>query len=212
MTEAAADLRASESEMQRRLGAAIRSLRRSQGLTLTELAGLAELSHSFLSQLERGLARPSMSSLHRIARSLGTTQPALMSIPADGQVTDRVSLVPAGSGLPVDNVGGTARSLAAKEHALYPLLFEGAPVDYGPYYSHDTEEFIYVIAGSIEVDITGEGTFVLQPGDTLHYSPRLAHRWRGVGDRLESVRALFVQTALPARQPALDSSHDGSAQ
>src|ERR1700704_1743159 len=37
------------------LGAAIRRLRKERGLTLVQLARLAELSHPFLSQLERGL-------------------------------------------------------------------------------------------------------------------------------------------------------------
>ncbi|MFJ9906177.1 helix-turn-helix domain-containing protein [Streptomyces sp. NPDC101152] len=53
------------------LGAAIRQLRKEPGLTLVQLARLAELSHPLLSQLERGLTRPSMPSLHRIARALG---------------------------------------------------------------------------------------------------------------------------------------------
>jgi transcriptional regulator with XRE-family HTH domain len=55
------------------LGGAIRAGRRLLGMTLVEVAGSAGLSHPFLSQLERGLARPSMRSLTAIAATLGTT-------------------------------------------------------------------------------------------------------------------------------------------
>ena len=57
-----------------RLGRSIRLARRGRGLTLVELAALAGLSHPFISQVERGVARPSMLSLERISRALGTSQ------------------------------------------------------------------------------------------------------------------------------------------
>jgi transcriptional regulator with XRE-family HTH domain len=43
------------------MGATLRELRRRNGLTLVQLAERTDLSHSFLSQIERGLAQPSMS-------------------------------------------------------------------------------------------------------------------------------------------------------
>src|SRR4051794_26843816 len=52
------------------LGARVRSLRRERGLTLKGLGRLAGLSHPFLSQVERGLARPSVGSVERIAAAL----------------------------------------------------------------------------------------------------------------------------------------------
>ena len=62
-----------------RLGAHLRELRKARGLTLTQLAEAATLSHPFLSQLERGLARPSMASLERLARALGTSRVELIA-------------------------------------------------------------------------------------------------------------------------------------
>src|SRR3954471_16234711 len=52
------------------LGARVRALRRARGLTLKGLGRLAGLSHPFLSQVERGLARPSIGSVERIAAAL----------------------------------------------------------------------------------------------------------------------------------------------
>ena len=48
-------------------------------MTLKELGRAAGLSHPFLSQLERGLARPSMGSVERIARALGVPAGGLWS-------------------------------------------------------------------------------------------------------------------------------------
>ncbi|MEV8267764.1 cupin domain-containing protein [Microbacterium sp. NPDC076911] len=105
-----------------------------------------------------------------------------------------VGLVRAGSGVPVSNPGGTARTMVAGSHSLYPMLFVGAPEEWGDWYTHEGEEFIHVIAGSILVEVADKGTFELQPGDTLYYPGGVAHRWRGVrGYGAETARLLFVQ-------------------
>ncbi|MGO1880527.1 MAG: helix-turn-helix domain-containing protein, partial [Microbacterium gubbeenense] len=62
-----------------RFGAAIRARRLDLGMTIVQLAELADLSHPFISQVERGKASPSLDSLARIARALGTSQVELMS-------------------------------------------------------------------------------------------------------------------------------------
>ncbi|MDE0137587.1 MAG: helix-turn-helix transcriptional regulator, partial [bacterium] len=46
------------------LGAALRRLRKAQGLTLQQLASRCGLSQPFLSQLENGKAMPSLMALH----------------------------------------------------------------------------------------------------------------------------------------------------
>lgn len=169
-------------------------------MTIMDLAASAQLSHPFVSQLERGLASPSMASLHRIAQALGTTQPSLMAeADSDGPAPD-VGLVRAGAGVVIENPGGTARTLVAGSHALYPMLFVGAPDEWGDWYTHTGEEFIHVIAGMILVEIEARGVFELDPGDTLYYPGGVAHRWRGVrGYGAETARLLFVQESRENR-------------
>src|SRR4051794_7202703 len=53
------------------LGARIRALRLARGQTLRQLASSAGVTESFLSQVERGVASPSIASVQRIARALG---------------------------------------------------------------------------------------------------------------------------------------------
>src|SRR5580693_9988604 len=100
-----------------RLGGAIRARRRLLGMTLVEVAASAGLSHPFLSQLERGLARPSMRSLTAIASTLGTTAQALMAaselatVPASGPASEPVSIVThvTDEVASIDSPGGSVR-------------------------------------------------------------------------------------------------------
>ena len=47
--------------------------RAERGLTLVEVAGQTGFSHSLISQIERGVTRPSMETLHRVALALGSS-------------------------------------------------------------------------------------------------------------------------------------------
>ena len=191
-----------------RLGGAIRARRRLLGMTLVEVAASAGLSHPFLSQLERGLARPSMRSLTAIAATLGTTAQALMaeselpvapdSAPGSTQDTEPVSIVrrAADEAPPVDSPGGSVRPLVRGERAMLPVEYIGAPREYDEYISHDGEEFVYVAHGTVEVDIEGE-LYVASPGDSVYYAGGLRHRWRSLSD--EEVRLVVVQQNRPPR-------------
>lgn len=169
--------------------------RRSQlGMTLVEVATSAGLSHPFLSQLERGLARPSMRSLTAIAATLGTTAQALMAdseLPAAPEA-DPVSIVRrrADEVVPVDSPGGHVRPLVRGERAMLPVEFNGAPRAFDEYYQHDGDEFVYVVQGLIEVDIEGE-SHTAATGDSVYYAGGLRHRWRSLSD--EEVRLVVVQ-------------------
>jgi transcriptional regulator with XRE-family HTH domain len=175
------------------LGEAIRVRRRLLGMTLVEVAAQAGLSHSFLSQLERGLARPSMRSLTAIASALNTSAQALLAAAttaADASM-GQVSIVPReASACAVDSPGGTVRSLVSGERAMLPVEYLGAPREFAEYFAHPGEEFVYVVSGTIEADIEGE-LHVLEAGESLYFAGGLRHRWRDVGEG--AVRLVVVQ-------------------
>ncbi len=163
------------------LGRQIREHRVRAGMSLKDLASKAELSPSFLSQLERGLARPRITSLHRVARTLGTTAQALLSL----EETKPYSLVrrddPRDVDHDIDKAAGIARSLVRDSRSLTALEFRGVPTSFGPYYEHPGEELLLVIEGVIEKDIDGE-IIELRAGDCICYDGRVPHRSRSVGD------------------------------
>src|SRR3990170_3542382 len=58
-------------EQEPMIGASLRNVRRRQGLTLRQVAESAGVTESFLSQVERDIASPSIATLRRIAVALG---------------------------------------------------------------------------------------------------------------------------------------------
>ncbi|CAO5155791.1 putative transcriptional regulator [Frankia sp. AiPs1] len=182
-----------------RLGGAVRAQRRALGLTLVEVAGRAGLSHPFLSQLERGLARPSMRSLTAIASALSTSAQALMAaaeeipLPDVAPATGSVSVVRHDT-TAVSSPGGSVRTLVRGERAMLPSEYLGAPPTFREYFRHDGEEFVYVVAGRIEVDLDGS-RHQLAAGESVYYAGGVRHRWRALDDG-EPVRLVVVQQNL----------------
>lgn len=171
-------------------------------MTLVDLAKHTGLSHSFLSQVERGRARPSMASLHRIAVALRTSQSELMAgsgpLTGAGQTCPAVRVIRAGDGLTVDGQpGGFAQVLVHGSAAFHPMLFTGTDHGFDDYYIHPEDEFVHVISGAILVDLDGALT-AASAGDSLYYSGGVPHRWASSGSA--GYRLLVVKARL-SRSP-----------
>jgi transcriptional regulator with XRE-family HTH domain len=183
-----------------RIGSRIRRLRHARALTLVQLAEAAELSHPFLSQLERGLARPSIGSLEKIARALGSSQLELLS--DDDPVTQSpVALVRRAEGVTGHYGEGEARMLVTGARRFHPMEMAGRNPEFGDHFVHAEDEFIHVVAGRVEFDLGDSGVHRLEEGDSLYYAGGTPHRWRALdagGYRLFVVKAGIV-TEGPAR-------------
>ena len=169
------------------LGARVRALRRERGLTLKGLGRLAGLSHPFLSQVERGLARPSVSSVERIAAALDVSVARLWSPPRQG---DAVRLIRR------DEVQADAQGMRELPgDPGEPVLREWSargrrwPAEYDV---QEGEVAIYVARGVVEVDLDGD-VHELAEGDTLRFDGSTPHRLRRAGGT--TTRALIVAAA-----------------
>ena len=187
------------------LGAAIRGLREERGIRLADLAEQTALSVSFLSQLERGLTNPSLSSLVRISAALGTSAHALLaSLSPLSQVSaNPVSPVFQGGedGAYIDNVAGYARSLVQGRRAIQPMEVVGGSPVMRNWAVHETDEFLYLCDGEAEAELEGRGLFRLTRGATVYCDAGVRHRWRQLGT--ETVRMLLV-LASPQQPRPLD--------
>ena len=162
------------------LGRAIRSRRRALDLRLADVAEATELSHSFLSQVENGGARPSVESLRRIAAALGTTPQALFS----GDPTVEVSIVRRGD-VPRNPVPGGRDEVVLYSHVggtapFHLLEFDGVVRSFTDYWVHAGFEAIVVMRGTIELDVAGE-LHTLNAGDSATYPADAPHRFRTKG-------------------------------
>lgn len=173
------------------VGSAIRDRRLADGLTLVALAELADLSQPFLSQVENGRARPSMSSLYRIATALGTTPQALFgNVPSDSAavlVTADDVTVPT-----IATDGESVRRLLLPGDAPFHVVeLVGLATEFLDPWQHDGFEALYVLRGPIEVEVDGART-VMATGDFLSYPATLPHRYRSAAG--PDARVLLVET------------------
>ncbi|WP_062302289.1 helix-turn-helix domain-containing protein [Demequina subtropica] len=163
-----------------RLGARLRELRRSRGLTLVQLADATELSHPFLSQVERGLANLSLQSLRRIAVALETSPVELVAAAEaeDGSAPRRIEVVRAGSRRPTPEgfARGTAVSLARGARPFTPIMVDSDASEPGEVFTHAEDEFVLVLEGAVVAELDGRA-HALAEGDSVYYAGGVTHRW-----------------------------------
>lgn len=163
------------------LGRKVRSLRESRGLSLKLLAERAGVSESFVSQIERGVANPSVASLRRLAEALDASVGSLFEGPATlGRVIrpqDRARLVdPARRWEDFLLTPREAKRLQVILSVIEPGEGSGEES-----YSHDSdEECVVVLKGSLEFRV-GEDSYLLDEGDSLLFESRIPHWNRNPG-------------------------------
>jgi len=155
-------------------------LRRQHGLTLASVGQKTGVSVSFLSSLERGYSNASIATLQKLARLYDTNVLAFFADEDDSRrmvrARERKVLVP--------NPGVQMELLAFGKKAMEPHLFRIAPgADSGGSYSHEGEEFIYVLQGKFEMWIDEIEHYALEAGDSLYFESTHAHRWRSLSEK-----------------------------
>ena len=163
-------------------GQRFRRLRLHQKLSLAQVARATGVSVGFLSALERGQMRCSISTLRRIARYYRTNIMSLFENSAEPQRHVR----PADRKILETTPGVRMELLAWGNTAMEPHLFRIKPGGgSGESYSHEGEEFLHVLRGEFEISLNGQERYLLKPGDSLYFESSTPHRWRNPG-RTES--------------------------
>jgi transcriptional regulator with XRE-family HTH domain len=172
------------------VGAQLRSLRRARRLTLREIGARAELSESFLSQLERGQTGVTIASLQRIAGALGVEVSDLFA--ADSSRRPRVIRARERQLVGWGRLGRKA-FLTPKPFEFLEVVvaqFEpGGSTGDEPYRHGDSEELLHVVRGAVELELDGE-LVALDTGDSAHYRSSTLHRVSNPG-RVEA-EVLFI--------------------
>lgn len=162
------------------LGSDIRRVRKEKELTLTQLASMTELSISFLSQVERNLLTPSVSSLKRIANVLGIPAGALMFKAGRATIAARVGIVRRCERkritLPASNISYELLSPDLRRRTSILWLYAAPGAQSGPALSHEGEDGVVVLKGQLKVEVGGVW-HDLARGDSIYFDSELAHRW-----------------------------------
>jgi transcriptional regulator with XRE-family HTH domain len=171
------------------LGPRIRTYRQMRKITLRQVAEQAEVSVSFLSQLERGASGASIPTLHLIAEALGLTLADLFSVdPAPAHRVLRAAERPAIQAPGVDKFMLTRRPLQHLE-VLEGVLREGATVGSRTHRHGDSQELLLVLEGSVRL-LLDDDEHALDSGDSIEYRSSSSHCV--VNDSESTARVLWI--------------------
>jgi DNA-binding transcriptional MerR regulator/quercetin dioxygenase-like cupin family protein len=159
-------------------GQRFRRLRTRRGLSLAQVARATKVSVGFLSALERGQMRSSISTLRRIARFYRTNILSLFETAAENPRLVR----PSQRKILETTPGVRMELLAWGQTAMEPHLFRIKPGGgSGESYSHEGEEFLHILRGEFEIWLDNKEHYRLKPGDSLYFESSTPHRWRNPG-------------------------------
>jgi len=193
-----------------KVGLKIRDARKQRRLTLQRVAEATGLSIGFLSQVERDITTPSLSSLVTIAKALDLPVSAFLHQPdipnavsrREGRVTyginpawisyERLSTTFPGQMLNAVKMNVPARYLSETS-------------------SHEGEEIVYVLSGSIRY-VIDEVAYELHTGDTLHFSAQRPHRVHNPADHVAEVLSVGTQQLFTEASRHRGPSHAGAAE
>jgi transcriptional regulator with XRE-family HTH domain len=177
------------------LGERIRKRRKERGLLLAELATTCNISSSFLSQIERDQASPSISTLHTIAESLGVPlayffADSTTSLEANNErqpqngngakvvrSDQRKILIYPGSGIKNELL---SPDLNRAIQMMWVVIPPGAETGPEPLV-HVGEECGLILQGHVKIWV-GDETYVLGPGDSIYQNSNIPHHSKNIGD------------------------------
>ena len=156
------------------LGNTIRQARLDNHMTQEELADRAELSKGFISQLERNLTSPSISTLTDILQCLGTDLKEFFNEEEDSQI---VFTKDDFFEKKDDELHNKIEWIIpnAQKNEMEPIRLTLEP--YGSIYPdlpHEGEEFGYILSGSIVIHL-GNRTFKAKKGESFYITPNQNH-------------------------------------
>lgn len=162
-------------------GSMIRRMRKSENLTLADLAEKTGVSLSFLSQVERGIVNPSINSLRRIALALGTPVSHFFdeSASTNGPVVrknERKVLVNKDSRLIYQLL--SANHNYRIEFLLSRLEIGATSAEYSM--AHKGDEAALVLQGGCRIEL-GDDKYDLKEGDSIYITENTLHRFTNTG-------------------------------
>jgi transcriptional regulator with XRE-family HTH domain len=152
---------------------------------MSQLAAMVDVSQPFISQIENDRAKPSLSTLNRLARALDVAPGDLMARTSSDEV--RITRAQDGALIPTSDHPQSAigRVLApGRGSGLEFIEYRVDPREHlDDWFEFPGELVVYVVEGELEVEIAEHGIWRLGERDSMHHDSAIRHRWRPIGDR-----------------------------
>jgi quercetin dioxygenase-like cupin family protein len=162
----------------RQLGTTLRAARTRKALSLSDVASATGISASFLSLVENGRSDIAIGRLVRLLAfyEIPINDILIGPVPGDGDVTRSAE----GSHLPSREEGIDWVLLTRDtKHLMMPMLISFAPgASLAEHGCHEGEEFVYVLEGTMKLELAGRRTRTLQTGDSAYYQASEPHLFR----------------------------------
>lgn len=178
------------------VGAKIRGLRELRGVSLDELSERCNMPREQIEKIEAGNAAASLTPLLKIARGLGVRLGTFLDdsntcgpvLTTSDSLTSSVRF--AGN---ADKNGLEFHPLAANkaDRSMEPFIIDVNPLASQDFElsSHEGEEFIYVLGGTIEVAY-GKDKFLVHAGDSIYYDSIVPHHLHAYGSDIARILAV----------------------
>ncbi|SDK07473.1 helix-turn-helix domain-containing protein [Natronincola ferrireducens] len=170
------------------IGQRIREIRHKRGMTLNELASQIDVTASYISQVERDLIEPSLSSLRKIAVALGVPLFTFLhddSIdPVVVRAAERKQLA-----LPESSIIYEFVTPMVADQKVQPkmeiIYFTLAPKSWtsDENITHQADECVFVINGDLEIYLDDK-KYCLQAGDSVYIKENIGHRFYNPTDKI----------------------------
>lgn len=176
--------------MPEEIGPKLKAMREARRLTLKQLADWVGCTGAHLSQIENGHTSPSIATLKKTAEALGVN---IVDFFTDEDETEPVVMrIDQRRDVHLKNWNAKVQQLVrSTKGKLIQPFYTVVPPGGGSAepYSHSGEDFGVVIKGRLTLKVGGQ-TYEVGPGESFHYSSRLAHAWTNNGD--EEVEVVWV--------------------
>ena len=162
------------------IGDRIKNLREAKGLTITELSQLTGFEEQMLREIEENALCPQLGTMIKLSKALDSALQRLIA--GEGQRLYAITrqnerkVVARSTSLRGQRPAYTYMSLApeVKGRHMEALMVQLESLGTDERSTHAGEEFIYVLEGTVLLDL-GEEHFVLQPGDSAYYLSTTPH-------------------------------------
>ncbi|MGL6106207.1 helix-turn-helix domain-containing protein [Romboutsia sp.] len=164
------------------IGLRIKELRNQKNFTLKYLSEQTNLSTGFLSQLERGMTNVAVDSLAKIAKVLDVDLVSFLDFKSDNDNSSIIRSYDRKYTTISSEIVQCSLNHNVANFDLLPRIQEIMPNNNDnseplELYTHEGEEFIYVIEGILTIHIDCDKSN-LYPGDCAHIKSFTPHNWR----------------------------------
>ncbi|MBU2490340.1 MAG: XRE family transcriptional regulator [Proteobacteria bacterium] len=153
------------------IGEKIRSIREDRGVTLEQLANDTGVSVATLQKIEAGEMVPPVGTLLSVSRSLEVESSQFLEKPTATKASRARAYKDRTGNYAYETLSPGAQH---KHLKAFKVTIDPNREHEGVGYSHQGEEFVYVLAGSVDITV-GEQVNHLEKGESLHFNSGVAH-------------------------------------